>query len=590
MTQSKALYNRWRPLAFADVVGQEHVTRTLRNALARGQLAHAYIFCGPRGTGKTSVARVLSRAANCKQGLQPEPCNRCENCRALLDDTQLDLLIEIDGASNTGVDNVRELRENVYKRPGGGELTGRYKVYIIDEVHMLSTSAFNALLKTLEEPPPHVIFIFATTDPERVPGTVLSRCQRFDFRPIILPELIRHLQTVARAEEVEAEPAALELIARTATGSVRDALGLLEQAVAYCGRTVTLAQLHSMLGLSPLEMVVGLVDCILSRDLPRGLSLIQEAAARGVDLRQFSRQVVQFLRLLLLEQSGVVQHAAPAMGDEATEAVRLRRDGISMERLVRAIKLIAQAEPSLRVPVPQPQLPLELAFVEAILNHTALSSPPDGEGVRGEAAPPARSEGQRTVASGRTRDRRDGRAPADGWETVAAAPVVPLSPPDEAGADGDNGSQGPESVPIASPGSVAIDRVHNVWEALLARLNDRYKILVATLRDCRAIAVEPGSVVVIACRWPIHREKLDDPQNRIVVEKALTGVLESPCRIRCVLDGAGPQRGERVRRPTAVEDPVVKAALKIFNARILDEPVTESRDTLPAQQRRRSAE
>ena len=204
---SITLYNKWRPQTFADpqrhpLVGQEHVTRTLRNAVARNQIAHAYLFCGPRGTGKTSAARILARAVNCRRGMQGEPCNECENCRALLSGRQLDLLIEIDGASNRGVDDVRQLRERLLQRPGGADLTGRFKVYIIDEVHMLTQEAFNALLKSLEEPPAHVVFVLATTDPQKVPATVASRCQRFDFKPIPLETLLDHLTHVAAAESM----------------------------------------------------------------------------------------------------------------------------------------------------------------------------------------------------------------------------------------------------------------------------------------------------------------------------------------------------------------------------------------------------
>ena len=394
---SITLYNKWRPQTFADpqrhpLVGQEHVTRTLRNAVARNQIAHAYLFCGPRGTGKTSAARILARAVNCRRGMQGEPCNECENCRALLSGRQLDLLIEIDGASNRGVDDVRQLRERLLQRPGGADLTGRFKVYIIDEVHMLTQEAFNALLKSLEEPPAHVVFVLATTDPQKVPATVASRCQRFDFKPISLETLVAHLGAVASAEGVRLDPAAAEVLARAAAGGARDAISLLDQAFAFAGAagearsagegpgapppggpgplpigapTISAAQVQAMLGLTSFEAVCRLVDSIVEGDLSAGLRLVHEVASQGIDLRQFTRQVLELLRALLLAESdaGGLLH----LDDERQEAVRQRARRLTLPDLVRLIKLFTQAEQGLKAPSAQPQLPLELAIVEASL-------------------------------------------------------------------------------------------------------------------------------------------------------------------------------------------------------------------------------
>ncbi len=397
---SITLYNKWRPQTFADpqrhpLVGQEHVTRTLRNAVARNQIAHAYLFSGPRGTGKTSAARILARAVNCRRGMQGEPCNECENCRALLSGRQLDLLIEIDGASNRGVDDVRQLRERLLQRPGGADLTGRFKVYIIDEVHMLTQEAFNALLKSLEEPPAHVVFVLATTDPQKVPATVASRCQRFDFKPISLETLVAHLGAVASAEGVRLDPAAAEVLARAAAGGARDAISLLDQAFAFAGAAgearsagegpgapppggpgplpigapaISAAQVQAMLGLTSFEAVCRLVDSIVEGDLPAGLRLVHEVASQGIDLRQFTRQILELLRALLLAESdaGGLLH----LDDERQEAVRQRARRLTLPDLVRLIKLFTLAEQGLKAPSAQPQLPLELAIVEASLAPT----------------------------------------------------------------------------------------------------------------------------------------------------------------------------------------------------------------------------
>ncbi len=302
------LYNKWRPRTFADandlpLVGQEAIGRTLRQAIVRNQIAHAYLFCGPRGTGKTSAARIFARAVNCQRGLQGEPCNQCGNCTALLDGRQLDLLIEIDAASNRGVDDARLLRERLLQRPGGDGLTGRYKVYIIDEVHMLTKEAFNTLLKSLEEPPPHVIFILATTDPQEVLPTILSRCQRFDFRSVALEKLVGHLEHVATVEGFAVEPRALEALARAARGGLRDAISLLDQAMAFGGesgldgeRRISTSQVDAMLGISRLDAVTQVARALGDQDLASALRASHRALNGGADVRAFNRQVVDFLR------------------------------------------------------------------------------------------------------------------------------------------------------------------------------------------------------------------------------------------------------------------------------------------------------
>ena len=247
---AQALYRKWRSQTFDEVVGQEHVMQTLRNALRENRVAHAYLFSGPRGTGKTSTARILAKALNCSAPEAERPCNQCPTCVAITEGRMLDL-IEIDAASNNSVDDVRELRDKVGFRPS----EGRYKIYIVDEVHMLSTSAFNALLKTLEEPPPHTRFILATTEPHKIPATVLSRCQRFDFRRIPAPEIAGHLQHIVAAEGFRAEPDALLAIARSAQGCMRDAISLLDQMLSYGSTTVTLAQVQQVLGAANAQAV-----------------------------------------------------------------------------------------------------------------------------------------------------------------------------------------------------------------------------------------------------------------------------------------------------------------------------------------------
>lgn len=289
-----ALYRQWRPQDFNALVGQKAVKTTLKNALASGKIAHAYLFSGPRGTGKTSMARILAKALNCEQGPTAEPCGQCSNCQRIVQGTSLDV-IEIDAASNTSVDNIRDLREQVAFTPA----ESRYKVYIIDEVHMLSTGAFNALLKTLEEPPAHAVFILATTDPQKVPATIQSRCQRFEFRRVTVDEIAEHLAMVATGSGIEADADALRLIAIQAEGGMRDALSLLDQ----CGvmaKRVTVATVREVLGIVGREALHELTEAIGRRQLPQALATLNLLLAQGKDVKQVLTELIEYLRALVL--------------------------------------------------------------------------------------------------------------------------------------------------------------------------------------------------------------------------------------------------------------------------------------------------
>lgn len=629
-----SLYNKWRPRTFADpedhpLIGQEHVTRTLRNAVAGGQIAHAYLFCGPRGTGKTSAARILARAVNCRRGLRGEPCQACENCQALLSGRQLDLLVEIDGASNRGVDDVRQLRERIMQRPGGAELTGRFKVYIIDEVHMLTPEAFNALLKSLEEPPPHVIFVLATTDPQKVPATVASRCQRFDFKPVSLEVLVGHLTHVAATEGVRLEPAGVELLARAAAGGVRDAVCLLDQALAYTGAasrsihgpgagesSIAAAQVQAMLGLTDFEAVCRLVDSVIARDLSGALRLIQEVASQGADLRQFTRQVLEFLRTLMLARSDA---ASLLRLDETTQdaaAERSRR--FSLAELVRLIKLFSVAEQGLKTPAVQPQLPLELAVVEASLDPPATAPAAGASAVAASldpapvsafiaAAGPASAAPAAAVAQAAHAD------PATGEEAGLPAPVAVSGPHDgrpgeymayalpadaelldapPVGASSDTLRDQParavaQSAPAAPPPLVAprpqvtLEAVGQQWGAVLKLVRNATHTVEALLRDATPIDVEDGNVVVLQFRYAFHRARVEDGPNQIAVNKALSRTLGVQCRVRCVVaDAAGSKLGQQ-RTAAPQEDRVVAKALRIWRAHILTPPELAAVEALP---------
>jgi len=294
----QALYRECRPQFFRDVVGQEHVCRTLKNAVRMNRIAHAYLFCGPRGTGKTSTARILAKAVNCPQVEDGEPCNKCRSCLSIVQGTSLDV-VEMDAASHRGIDEVRELRQRV----GFAPTQGKYKVYIIDEVHMLTGEAFNALLKTLEEPPQHAIFILATTEAHKVPPTILSRCQRFDFRPLGREVIAAHLKKVAHQKGWEVEPEALEILSRHAGGALRDALGLLDQAASFAGNKITKRDVEVLIGSPGDDILEAVISAVMEGDVAALLKILEDSFSRGVEPREFLFQLTDYARQFLFQEA-----------------------------------------------------------------------------------------------------------------------------------------------------------------------------------------------------------------------------------------------------------------------------------------------
>lgn len=361
---AQVLYRKWRPRALSDVVGQETVTNTLKNAVSGGRLAHAFLFCGPRGTGKTSTARVLAKAVNCAAPVGGEPDNACDRCRAINESRALDL-IEIDAASNRGIDDIRDLSDKI----GFAPTEFPYKVYIVDEVHMLTDQAFNALLKTLEEPPDHAIFILATTEIHRVPLTIVSRCQRYDFRRIPLDAISEKLAELCRAEGVEAQPEALEILARHSTGSLRDAENLLEQAVVSYGSPLAAEQVSDMLDLTGNEDALELCDLAVRGKTPEALTLINRVAAQGADLRQLQRAATEFLRAAMLASVGAEDSSG--LPDAAAERVRAIAAEADAARTLRTLKAFSEAD--MRRDSSSP-LPLELALIESAAEPQAVAA------------------------------------------------------------------------------------------------------------------------------------------------------------------------------------------------------------------------
>jgi len=485
----QALYRKWRPIAFDEVVGQEHVIQTIQNALASGRAAHAYLFSGPRGTGKTTTARLVAKALNC---IHPDPAQRpdntCLNCVAVNEGRFLDL-IEIDAASNTGVDNIRDLRDKINFSPSEGQ----YKVYIIDEVHMLSMGAFNALLKTLEEPPPHAIFILATTELHKVPLTVASRCQKHTFRRIPAAEVAGRLGAIVEREGLQVEPAVLEVLARQATGSLRDAISLLDQLIISPEEKVTLDGTLKVLGTASGQAVQDLAEAILAQDSARGLDLINTMIDNGIDSRQFARQMVDYLRGLLLMRLG--NAALVDAGAETRKVMQGQATRFDPASLLKGIKAFNGAAGDSRSGWLS-QLPLELAFVECL----RIGSAGDGA-----AAPAPVTE----AASPRK---------------AAAPPPPPVTPPS------------PSAKP--QPGSeVGLSQVNARWADIVAACGRSQRNLPALLQWCKPVSVD-GEVLVLGFQNEVLLSKTNTDQHRQLIESAIQQVLGKQLKVRCALNSA----------------------------------------------------
>lgn len=498
---SQALSRKWRPARFGDVIGQEHITRTLQNAIKAGRIGQAYLFCGPRGTGKTTSARLLAKAVDC---LHPDPaqrpCNQCGVCRAVNEGRFLDL-IEIDAASNTGVDDIRDLRDKINFAP----TEGRYKVYIIDEVHMLSTAAFNALLKTLEEPPPHAIFVLATTEEHKVPLTIKSRCQQFNFRLLTQVEIARRLEWLAAQEALEIEPAALTLIAREGAGSLRDAESLLDQLVTTPGERITLERAQMVLGTASDQTVLEMAEAWLAADAATGLRTLQAALAAGADARQFCRQMVTHLRQVLLLQAAGNQLTLD-IPLEQLAALQAQAQRVERPALIAAIRLYSQAA-TVSGSGRQPQLPLELAFLESL---PATAAHPAW-------LPP--------------------REPTTPLPTSAPVTAPPAAPPEMVvtTVSAESPLPPPAPTPILKPAALSLDSVVAQWRNLPGLVRQRDRNLSSLLAMIKPLGVD-GKTIILGFDFPVLKEKFDAQADapRIVAE-ALQQLLGSPCLVRSVI-------------------------------------------------------
>ncbi len=552
----QVLARKWRPQVFDAVVGQDPVTRTLRNALASGRVAHAYLFTGPRGVGKTTTARLLAKALACTERGGPEACGRCASCQDFGSGAPVDVM-EIDAASNTGVDDIRTLRENVKYAPA----RGRFKVYIVDEVHMLSGPAFNAFLKTLEEPPAHVVFILATTDPKRIPATVLSRCQRFDFRPIPPELLAASLTGILEREQVPFEPGALPLLVRAAEGSLRDALSLVDTAIAYGEGRLAEASVARLLGSSSPVHVRGFVAALLGRDGAAALEAIERAAAAGEDLGTLCREVIETTRRLLVLK---VAPKAPFADLTPTEAAELRSvaEPVGQDELIYLLRAFLDADADMRRS-PHPRVELEIATVQTVRR-------PQAQAIETLLARLEQAEARLgQMPAGRTVPPASGRQAVVQESLLESRPVAvtPAAPPTVSGS---SGRPVDPSVERAAPGTeegvagdpVAAPDLREGWQRVIAEVMRRKALLGSVLQHATPLRLGEGVLTLGLVASAFHQELLADRANRDLIDEAVRRQIPGARRIEVETNGAAGAGGVR-------SHPAVQAALNVFQGEVV---------------------
>ena len=540
---SETLYRKYRPKNFSEIIGQQHIVQTLSNAVKNNRLGQAYLFTGPRGTGKTSIARILAKTINCTDLKDAITCEKCPACLAIGAGRSLDI-IEIDAASNTGVDNIRELKETINLPP----TSLKYKVYIFDEVHMLSTGAFNALLKTLEEPPAHVVFILATTEIHKVPETILSRCQRFDFTRLPLKNIIEKLSLIAKQEEVSIDTDSLEMIAIAAEGGMRDAESLLGQIISLEDKNITKKEVESILGTTDRNFAYALTELLAENNATEAIQKINTLVSDGYDLQVFNKTLINYLRqLMLLKISPELQASfSYEMTSEQLQKTLAQCEKIELAKILNLINLFLEAQNKISASV-MPQLPLEIAIIKATQKFPEIQNDEPQEPTREKSRP---------------------------TQTVPSAPATSVAP--KVSAPAEIATEETPTATFSENANLTMDDVRMNWNKILEQIKPLNHSLQALLFSCQVFSVS-GGTVTLATPYDFYKEKLNDPKNRLTVETVFGKILESQIFIKTVtnkevgIETKPLNTQNPASKPDGQQDSLLTSAMEIMGGSVVQE-------------------
>lgn len=573
---SNTLYRKYRPQTFSDVIGQKHIVQTLTNAIKNNRIGQAYLFTGPRGTGKTTMARIFAKAVNCQKRKEgdSEPCMECAVCKNFSENRSLDIM-EIDAASNTGVDNIRELRETVKLPPS----QAKYKVYIIDEVHMLSIGAFNALLKTLEEPPAHVIFILATTAIHKVPGTIISRCQRFDFSRLTMESIIQKLTLIAKSENIKIEKEALEMIAIAAEGGMRDAESLLAQVISLENKNITAKEVAEILGTADHQIIAKLAQLLLEKKLRDSLELINKISSDGYNLEIFGKSLINYFRqmLLLCADQKLAKTLSFELTAEQIQSMEKISQKYSLKDMLSAINHLLETQAKISASF-IPQLPLEIAASKIcssaqdliaseptveikempLTNHVAYS-------MKNETTNAEKSEKTFAQENKKSEIKIPARnaSPSDAGGEIKKEMVEP----EESNEQKNNGAE------------ISIDGIKSKWDLILKEIKPFNHSLSGFLSNCQPIKSE-GKVITIAVKYSFYKERLNENANKLTMEAAFAKILESQVRLKFVSEEeagikiipTGRNQESRIKnQEKGTQNDLMSEAMKIMGGKIVNE-------------------
>jgi len=497
----QSLYRKWRPQVFEDIIGQEHITQTLMNAISLNRIAHAYIFSGPRGVGKTTTARILAKSLNCEKGPTTHPCNKCEKCIRITDGYSMDV-IEIDGASNRGIDDIRDLRNKVKFAP----VEGKYKVYIIDEVHMLTAEAFNALLKTLEEPPSHVIFVFATTAPHKIPNTILSRCQWFNFRRIPLQDIITKLKMISRDEELNIDDKALNIIARSSTGSMRDAESTLDQVIAYCGKEISLQSVRDILGIIKEDIFYDFMETIIKNDLVKGIEIINQISDSGGDPSQFVKNLMEYVHNLSLIKF-CTQEALDFKGIFTEDRKRVLKQSnlIEVEKLFTIVDHLAEVEKKMRY-THHPWILLEMLLIKF---------------TTGENYSLKEVEEERDTAQ---LDKKLDKKKVEKKEEVLLKKTVQNKVKEK-------------KLPVHSPKNSTDIDLEKIWPKILDKIKKTKMSVYSFIVANNLLTIENDRLIIgFNKKYIFHKESLEKKSNKALLKELIKEEIGRPLIIECIVN------------------------------------------------------